>query len=115
MIKTILTASALSVLTLLTFVYSQGPAAGPRPGMGQGMMDSTRHAKMMGKPMMMGGMMGGMMGHSLVATADGGVVLMMGNRLYKYDKNLAAIKDVEVKIDTASLRKWRETMQSLKD
>lgn len=109
--QTMFIAAALSLLILMTYVYSQGPGAGPRPGMGPGMMDSARHARMMDKPMMMGGMMG----HNLVATSDGGVVLMMGNRLYKYDKNLAAIKDVEVKIDTASLRKWRNTMQSLKD
>ena len=38
-----------------------------------------------------------MMGKSLVATADGGVVVWLGNKLFKYDKDLVLQKEVEIK------------------
>ena len=52
------------------------------------------------------GMMGGkkgMMGHmggmqpKVVATSDGGVVVLMGNKLAKYDSALSLVKEVEMK------------------
>jgi len=46
-----------------------------------------------------------LMGKSLVATADGGVVVLLGNKLYKYDKDLVLQKEVEIKIDTESAQK----------
>ena len=55
-----------------------------------------RHAKM--------GMMGMMMNKSMVATADGGVIVMAGNKLLKYDKDLNLQKEVELKIDPAAMK-----------
>lgn len=46
-----------------------------------------------------------MMGRSLVATADGGVVVLLGNKLYKYDKDLVLQKEVEIKIDREGTQK----------
>jgi hypothetical protein len=73
-------------------------------GMGRGgMMDVN-------DMMMRGGMMGMhpmMYSSSLVATTDGGVVVMMGNKLIKYDKDLNLVKEVEIKIDWQS---WNKTM-----
>ncbi len=72
--------------------------------MGQGMMGK---GMMKGKMMHQGGMMGMcprhvMMGKStLVASNDGGVILLVGNKLYKYDKNLKLVKEVEIKIETS--------------
>jgi hypothetical protein len=79
---------------------------------------------MIGNPMMMGGnpMMGGkhtetegsriadmlmryVMGKQIIATSDGGVVVAIGNRLYKYDSNLNLQKDVEIPIDMEDLNK----------
>ena len=34
----------------------------------------------------------------LVATTDGGVIVMVGNRLLKYDTNLNLIKETEIKV-----------------
>jgi len=52
------------------------------------------------------GMMGGMMGghaSSMVATPDGGVIVMKGHKLSKYDKNLSLIKEVKTeKIEAAA-------------
>jgi len=47
-----------------------------------GMMDK---GKMMGMCPMHGKMMKSMMEKSVVATSDGGVVVMLGNKLFKYD------------------------------
>lgn len=68
----------------------QGPQGGPgmMMGRGQGM------GMGMGKGM---GMMGGMMQKdTVVATSDGGVVIMQGPRLLKYDKDLTLVKEVEL-------------------
>jgi hypothetical protein len=45
------------------------------------------------------------MGKSLVATADGGVIVWLGNKLFKYDKDLVLQKEVEIKIDMESMQK----------
>jgi len=83
----------------------------------------------MGKGMMQGGMMGSegmmmekgkmmekgdmcgmmaktmMMGKSIVATTDGGVIVLMGNKLLKYDKDLTLQKEVEIKMDMEGMQK----------
>jgi hypothetical protein len=46
-----------------------------------------------------------MKGKSLVATADGGVVVMCCNKLLKYDKNLVLVKEVEIKIVKECMQK----------
>lgn len=65
----------------------QGMSRGQEDGQGQ-----MRRPKM--NPMMMG-MMGGK--ESLVATSDGGIVVLAGPKLLKYDKDLNLIKEVEIK------------------
>ena len=67
---------------------------------------------MMGKGMMQGGMMceESMMGKSLVATSDGGVIVLIGNKLQKYDKNLVLQKEAEIKMDTAGMQKMMQMM-----
>ena len=65
---------------------------------------------MRGKGMMGGKMMGmmamsQMMNRDIVATSDGGVVVLSGSTLTKYDKNLNVVKEVEVKTDDAAMPK----------
>jgi hypothetical protein len=48
-------------------------------------------------------MMGMMGGKSMVATSDGGVVILFGHKLQKYDKNLVLQKEVEIKIDKEAM------------
>jgi len=45
----------------------------------------------------MGMRMMGMMQKQMVATNDGGVILLLGNKLIKYDKDLNLVKEAEVK------------------
>jgi len=55
---------------------------------------------MMGGDMMGQGMMHGMMGKaSMVSSNDGGVIVIIGNKLYKYDKNLMLVKQIELPIE----------------
>ena len=65
---------------------------------GKGMADGGR----MDSGMM--GMMHGMMSKSLVATSDGGVAVLTGNQLTKYDKDLNVVKTAEVKVDMEAMQ-----------
>lgn len=71
---------------------------------------------MMGKEKMHGkyskmDMMAMMMKKSMVATSDGGVVVMAGNKLFKYDKNLNLIKEVEIEMDLEGIKKNMDEMK----
>jgi hypothetical protein len=59
---------------------------------------------MMGPGKMMG-MCPMMMGKSMVASSDGGVIVLAGNKLQKYDKDLMLIKEVEIKMDMSLMQK----------
>ncbi len=67
---------------------------------GMGMMEGK--GGMMGKEMMGGGMMMKCMGMmqkmhtNLVATSDGGVVVVSGGKLIKYDNQLNVVKEVDL-------------------
>ncbi|MBM3248058.1 MAG: hypothetical protein FJZ10_01335 [Candidatus Omnitrophica bacterium] len=56
-------------------------------------------------------MMKSMMEKSIVATQDGGVVVLVGNKLLKYDKNLNLQKEVEIKIDPSGMKDKMMPMQ----
>ena len=65
--------------------------------------DAMMAGPMMGDPMMHGGpggfpMMGMMPVGDMVATADGGVVILIGNRLVKYDSNLRLVKEMKIEV-----------------
>ena len=66
----------------------------PEGGIGQAGMGQGGPGNGNGKGKMMG--MGMMQRDSVVATSDGGVVLMQGPRLIKYDKDLNLVKEVEI-------------------
>jgi len=51
-----------------------------------------------------------MMKRTLVPTQDGGVALLMGKKLIKYDKDLNVQKEVELKCDPEGMRKMMEEM-----
>ena len=66
-----------------------------------------KHAKMAGH-LMKAMMMQKMMQKELVATSDGGVVVLVGNKLMKYDKNLNLKAEAEIKIDKSE---WKKMMK----
>ena len=63
----------------------------------------------MDKPMMGKGMIMGKSG--MVATQDGGVIVMVSNKLYKYDKDLNLVKEAEVKMDMEGMQKMMMEMK----
>jgi len=46
-----------------------------------------------------------MMKREVIATQDGGVIVMIGNKMLKYDKDLNLIKEAEVKMDIEGMHK----------
>jgi hypothetical protein len=67
----------------------------------------------------MGGIMSmmGVMQKQMVATSDGGVIVLTGNKLLKYDKDLNLVKEaelqsgVELKMDMGSMQDMMEKMK----
>lgn len=51
-----------------------------------------------------------MMKRTLVPTQDGGIALLMGDKLVKYDKDLNVQKEAELKRDPEGMRKMMEEM-----
>lgn len=51
------------------------------------------------------GMMKGMLSGQMVASGDGGVIVMMGNKLLKYDKDLVLKREMEIKVDMEEMQK----------
>lgn len=65
--------------------------------MGKGMM---KHGKPCEKPPMHC-----FMGKQMIATSDGGIVVLIGNKLYKYDSSLSLQKEAEIPIDMEGMQK----------
>lgn len=70
----------------------------------------------MGKSMGEGNMpMCGMMGKTMVPSDDGGVIVMIGNKLYKYDKDLNLKKETEISVDYKNMKKMMMKMHDMDD
>lgn len=113
-------------LVSLTVVGSYAVFAQPQqqPGgmMGRGMMGQGQ----MGRGMMMqqgpGGGMGcplcgmmasGMMQKIMVPTEDGAVIVALGDKLIRYDRNLNKVKEVSLDIDVTQMhQKMQQMMQN---
>jgi len=87
-----------------------------------------KHVKMMGEGKMLGegkmmewmhgggaktGMMGMMMKKEMISSSDGGVIILSGNKLLKYDKNLELVKEVEIKMDFEGMQKMMKEMKEI--
>ena len=81
---------------------------GMKGGMKGGMMGDSK-----GSMMGMHGMMMKMMDRNVVATSDGGIVIVTGNKLTKYDKSLNVVKEVELKMDMEGMQKMMDGMKSM--
>lgn len=111
--KSITVVTAVLVLTVSGLARAQmNKEMGMMKGdmMGKGMMDG----KMMdGKMMGMHGMMMKMMDRSVVATSDGGIVIVTGNKVTKFDKDLNLVKEVELKMDMEGMQKMMDDMKRM--
>ncbi len=112
--KVILGITAVLVLTVSGLALAQMDK--DKGMMGGGMMkgDMMEKGGMMGGKMMgMCPMMQSMMQKQVVATSDGGIIVVMGNKITKYDKDLNVIKEVEQKMDMEGMQKMMESMKSM--
>ena len=119
--KRLITIAAVVVLTTVSLALAQMNDKG-KDMMGGGMMDGKGGMMgMMGKGMMgdKSGMMGmhsmmmKMMEKLMVPTEDGGVVVLFGNKLTKYDKDLNVVKEVEIKMDMEGMHKNMDDMMKM--
>lgn len=101
----------ICVVVIAVFVIASAIASFAQYSSAEG--SNKPDEQMMKKKMAGKGMMGhGMMAKSgMVATPDGGVIVMAGNKLYKYDKNLNLVKEAEVKVDVEGMQKMMAQMK----
>jgi hypothetical protein len=66
-----------------------------------------------GKKMLMMGPMMKAMEKSMVATEDGGVIVLAGNKLIKYDKDLNVVKEADIKVDMVAMQKQMSEMMKM--
>jgi hypothetical protein len=104
---------AVVFLAAAPLVYGQQAGKAPAPAAGQdagqcqmpmpqgmGLGDSGRAGMKGMGPMMQPGMGRMMVGQrTMISSGDGGVIVMVGNRLLKYDRNLNLKKEVMIKMD----------------
>jgi hypothetical protein len=83
----------------------------------QGMMGQGEHMMGQGESWgpheMCGMMMGSMMEHCMVPTGDGGVIVMMGDKLMKYDRDLNLVKEMQVAIDMDHMSDMMSRMMAM--
>ncbi|MGE0269407.1 MAG: hypothetical protein AB7S78_13235 [Candidatus Omnitrophota bacterium] len=105
--KNVLIFMAVVLFAASGLVYAQEMKGGMMGSgmMGKGMMD--------GKMMGMHSMMMKMMDRNVVATSDGGIVIVSGNKVAKFDKDLNLVKEVELKMDTEGMRKMMDNMKNI--
>ena len=110
--RTLFVLAGAAVLAVGSYVVYAAQTGGM---MGGGMMNENQKTQ---PPMAPNDRMGGMRGRGMMADAmdsvmwnsslttneDGGVIVLMGNQLFKYDRNLNLEKQVEVKVD------WEKVM-----
>jgi len=103
--KTIfITLMALLLVPALAFSQEKSPGTDTSMEMGKGMGMGKEMGSKYGK-------MGMMMPKQLVATSDGGVIVLAGNKLYKYDRNLNLVKEAEIKMDFEGRKKMMDQMK----
>ena len=107
--KVLLTLVMLSLL-VQTPVFAEETSPQDMRGM---MKDKA--AMKSGKGMCCPGMMSMMRKTSMVASNDGGVIVLAGNKLMKYDANLALVKEVEVKMPAPMGGKMCPMMKGMED
>jgi hypothetical protein len=119
--KGVLAITAVLFLTVSGLALAQmdkGKEVMGDKGMGMMKGDMMDKGGMMGGGKMMGmmgmcPMMQSMMQKQVVATNDGGIVVVTGNKITKYDKDLNVVKEVEQKMDMEGMQKMMENMKSI--
>ncbi len=100
------------ILFFVIFISASGVYAEETKEMGM-MEGKAREGKgMMGGKMMGMHMMKMMMEKSVTPTSDGGVVVVAGNKITKYDKDLNLVNEAEIKMDMEAMGKNMKEMMA---
>ena len=115
--------NGMAIITAVVVLTVTGLAFAQMNDKGGSMMDKGDKGGMMGGGMMGGGMMGKggmmmgmhgmmmkMMEKSVTATSDGGIVIVAGDKITKYDKDLNLVKEVELKSNMEAMQKMMSQM-----
>ena len=84
----------VSIMFCSVVAFAQGPDEKNQPVVEEKMQEKQMDKERMGGMVMQ---MMGTMQKQIVATNDGGIIIMTGNKLLKYDKDLNLVKEVELK------------------
>ena len=104
----------ISIMFCSVLAFAQSPDEKNQP-----VVEEKTPAKQIDKGQM-GGMIMQMMGamqKQMVATNDGGIIVLTGNKLLKYDKDLNLVKEtevktgVELKMDAGSMQDMMKSMK----
>jgi len=76
--------------------FTQGPGDKNEPALPDKTKQKQMETERMGSTAMR---MMGILPKQMVATNDGGLIVLSGNKLLKYDKDLNLVKEVEIKTD----------------
>ena len=102
------------ISTVVILVLSAGIVFAQMSNSGGMMGGAEKSGMMMNENMMNGPMMSGMnmggMDMQMIATEDGGIVVMCMGKLYKYDNDLKLIKEVERPMDFEYMKKMHTGM-----
>lgn len=90
--------AALACMSFLSVSFARDMGESKWDKKGHGCSMCSMHKMMMG-------------GKELIATQDGGAVLMIGNKLIKYDAQLNVVKEAEIKIDMETMQKTMDEMK----
>jgi len=95
------------VLAIITLIFPLAVSAQNSGEKNDTAIEETKKEKQIEKERMiaMGMNMLAMMQKQVVATNDGGVVVLWGNKLLKYDKDLNLLKAVELRTDAVTIQK----------
>ena len=97
-----------NIWIMMLVALTAGISSVSAEGMKGGMKAESKDA-MMGKGMMMMKMME----KTVVATSDGGIVVVLGNKITKYDKDLNVLKEIEIKMDRENMKKDMDDMMKM--
>ena len=102
---------AMLLIGSLNFSFAQESTKGKEAIKSQGRMHPCQQG-MRPHPFSMGGtMIHEMLPKSLLETKDGSLIVLVGNKLMKYDKDLNLVKEAEIKIDAEAMKKMMMQMQ----
>jgi hypothetical protein len=110
----------ITVITLVSGAFAEPGKTAVAPksqAMEQGKMEQTK-MNMQKYPMMDSCSMKGMMKHNMMrpltalSGEDGAIIIIKGNKIYKYDKELNLVKTAELPVDSIDMNKMPNCMSA---